>query len=219
MTEIKIWVGNLGKYNEGELVGEWFTLPVSVEEIAAQIGINEEYEEMFIADHESPFSIGEYDSIEKLNEIAERMESMNEEEIEAVAALVENGLVSNFIEGIDELENVMFYDNCNDMSDVAYSWIHDHVGSVEDAVSNPQYYIDAEAVKRDLEIDGYFDELEEENEEEFTEREKENMVDEMIEEGIITSEHYFDYEAFGRDMEIEGTFIYLGQGNYIQYMN
>ena len=29
---LNVWIGNLGKYNEGELVGEWLELPVSKKE-------------------------------------------------------------------------------------------------------------------------------------------------------------------------------------------
>ena len=50
---MKIYLTNLGKYNEGELVGEWVELPASQEELEKvfeRIGINEEYEEYFITD-------------------------------------------------------------------------------------------------------------------------------------------------------------------------
>ena len=30
---LKIYIANLGKYNEGELVGEWLTLPTTDEEL------------------------------------------------------------------------------------------------------------------------------------------------------------------------------------------
>ena len=30
---INIFITNLGKYNEGELIGEWVTLPISEEEL------------------------------------------------------------------------------------------------------------------------------------------------------------------------------------------
>lgn len=53
---LKIFLTNLGKYNEGELVGEWISLPVSEEELEAvkeRIGINEQYEEWFITDYET----------------------------------------------------------------------------------------------------------------------------------------------------------------------
>ena len=30
---LNVWIGNLGKYNEGELVGEWLSLPVTDKEL------------------------------------------------------------------------------------------------------------------------------------------------------------------------------------------
>jgi len=76
--EIRIALTNLGKYNEGELTYAWLSLPATDEEIAESfkeinVAPSTEYEEHFISDYEAPFSIGEYESIMKLNEIAERM--------------------------------------------------------------------------------------------------------------------------------------------------
>ena len=53
---LKIFLTNLGKYNEGYLIGEWVTLPIDndeLEEVKKRIGINEYYEEWFITDYES----------------------------------------------------------------------------------------------------------------------------------------------------------------------
>ena len=51
-NEVKVWVGNLGKYNEGNLVGKWIELPIDeddLEKVLESIGIdNEEYEEIFL---------------------------------------------------------------------------------------------------------------------------------------------------------------------------
>ena len=55
--EIKIWVANLGKYNEGINKGEWFTLPTDMSEIGKKIGLNERYEEWAIHDYEAPFGL------------------------------------------------------------------------------------------------------------------------------------------------------------------
>lgn len=43
MEEMRIYIANLGKYNEGELVGAWFTPPVDFEEVKERIGLNDEY--------------------------------------------------------------------------------------------------------------------------------------------------------------------------------
>ena len=54
---ISIYLTNLGKYNEGELVGEWVELPIkskALEEALQRIGIdNIRYEEFFLTDWES----------------------------------------------------------------------------------------------------------------------------------------------------------------------
>ncbi len=57
----------LGKYNEGELVGAWFTFPIDFEEVKEKIGLNDEYEEYAIHDYELPFTVDEYTSIGELN--------------------------------------------------------------------------------------------------------------------------------------------------------
>ena len=42
--EMSVYIANLGKYNEGELVGAWFTLPVDHEDVAEKIGLGSEYD-------------------------------------------------------------------------------------------------------------------------------------------------------------------------------
>ena len=89
---MNIYLTNLGKYNEGELVGEWVQLPISNEELQAvfkRIGINEEYEEYFITDYECDFyEIGEYESISTLNEMAEKFDDLDEEQEQVVKVLM-----------------------------------------------------------------------------------------------------------------------------------
>lgn len=77
---IKLYIANLGKYNEGELIGDWIELPKTEAEIkqflAEKVGLNEHCEECAIHDYETDLGlqIGEYDSIYKLNELAEQTE-------------------------------------------------------------------------------------------------------------------------------------------------
>ena len=33
MDDMQVYIANLGKYNEGELVGAWFTFPIAFEEV------------------------------------------------------------------------------------------------------------------------------------------------------------------------------------------
>ncbi|MCY8256473.1 antirestriction protein ArdA [Bacillus spizizenii] len=160
MTEIKIWVGNLGKYNEGDLVGEWFTLPADMEEIEEAIGLNEEYEEYYIADFEAPFTIGQHDCIDSLNEIAERIDGMEDYEIEAAAELVGIGAVADFEDGLNEVEDgrVYFYHDCNTMEEVAMEIINE-TGMLDEVPDKVAMYFDYEAYARDLQIESTFLEL------------------------------------------------------------
>ena len=52
MEEMRVFIANLGKYNEGELVGAWFEPPIDMDEVRERIGLNEQYEEYAIHDIE-----------------------------------------------------------------------------------------------------------------------------------------------------------------------
>ena len=69
MDDMQVYIANLGKYNEGELVGAWFTFPIDFEEVKEKIGLNDEYEEYAIHDYELPFTVDEYTSIGELNRL------------------------------------------------------------------------------------------------------------------------------------------------------
>ena len=75
IDDMQVYIANLGKYNEGELVGDWFSFPLDEEVIAERIGLNAEYEEYAIHDTDNfPMEISEYISIEELNRIYEQLE-------------------------------------------------------------------------------------------------------------------------------------------------
>lgn len=77
IDDMQVYIANLGKYNEGELVGDWFSFPLDEEVIAERIGLNAEYEEYAIHDTDNlPMEISEYISIEELNRIYEQLEEL-----------------------------------------------------------------------------------------------------------------------------------------------
>ncbi|MFQ6794497.1 MAG: antirestriction protein ArdA, partial [Thomasclavelia sp.] len=43
MDDMRVYIANLGKYNEGELVGDWFSFPIDEEDVAERIGLNSTY--------------------------------------------------------------------------------------------------------------------------------------------------------------------------------
>ena len=75
IDDMAVYIANLGKYNEGYLVGAWFTFPIDEEDVKEKIGLNEQYEEYAIHDTDNfPIAIGEYVSIEELNEMYEMID-------------------------------------------------------------------------------------------------------------------------------------------------
>ena len=157
---MKIYLTNLGKYNEGELIGEWVELPVSQEELQKvfeRIGINEEYEEYFITDYECDFyEVGEYENLDTLNEIAERIEELDKEESKVVKALMSE-LGYTLDEAIEKTNNGdyrMYYD-CDSMTDIAYQVVEE-CGYLENVPDNVARYFDYESFGRDLGIEGTY---------------------------------------------------------------
>lgn len=153
---LNIYLTNLGKYNEGQLVGEWVKLPATEEELAAvkkRIGINEQYEECFITDYETDISgleVSEYSNLEELNELAETLENLDSDIIEA---LLYFGV--EFDEIVEKAEECMVYSDCKDMSDVAMAYAEE-TGLLNSIPENLRYYFDFEAFGRDMEIEGNF---------------------------------------------------------------
>lgn len=72
--KINVFVSNLAKYNDGELTGQWTTLPVDDVNKDILEPIDAVGKEWFISDYEAPFKIGEYDNLYALNELAEALE-------------------------------------------------------------------------------------------------------------------------------------------------
>ena len=149
---------NLGKYNEGELIYTWLSLPATDEEITAamdKIGINEEYEEFFITDYENDYdyAVGEYDNLEDLNEKAETLEAIDDYQMEIIKALISEGGY-DLGEAIDKADDCIYFPDCNDMSDVAYQLVEE--GIFLEVPENIKCYLDYDAIGRDLNIEGTF---------------------------------------------------------------
>lgn len=147
---MEAFITNLGKYNEGELIGKWISLPISEEEleqVLQEIGINEEYEEYFFTDYDCEVSLnlGEYESIEHLNELAEKLES---DVIKAVAELygIEEAMET------DENDWIIYF-NIHTDYDLGYYIIEESGGYDTSELGNLSNYIDYEAFGRDVRLE------------------------------------------------------------------
>lgn len=163
------FITNLGKYNEGELVGEWVKFPTTAEgmkKVFERIGIGQKddfgnpYEEWFITDYDCYVDglydkLGEYESLDELNYLASKLDEMSQGEYEQFQAAVEIGDHSGSVQEIINLtENLDCYDVYPDIHD------HDDLGRyyIEelDAMQVPEHlrnYIDYEAYGRDIALE------------------------------------------------------------------
>jgi len=167
---LNIYLTNLGKYNEGELLGEWVELPIIDEELNKvfdriqichdNIVYTDEcgtpYEEYFITDYETDINgleVGEYSNLDKLNEIAKSLEDLDEHEKEVVKVLLGEGY--ELTDAMEKKDDCMIYYNCNDMEDVAREYV-EQVGLLNDIPSNLQNYFDFESFGRDMSFEGHY---------------------------------------------------------------
>lgn len=154
--EIRIYLANLAAYNRGMLVGKWFDLPNDVPEMVKEVmtlpGSAPGDEEWAIHDYEAPFEIEEYDNLDDLNELAERLESLDEDyDLPRVLFLV-NTIGMEWSEALDSYEDVTFYPDMT-LEDLVYEFLEEGIYSPESL----EYYIDYEAIGRDLQMDGYYE--------------------------------------------------------------
>lgn len=155
MEEMRVYITNLGKYNEGELVGEWFIPPLDWDIIKERIGLNDEYEEYAIHDWELPFDISEYTSIEEINNLYNMAEELASMDIGEAIRDIQNAFFSSFKELYEHKDDIICYLDCNDMTEVAY-YLIDECGSLGEIPTSIQNYIDYESYGRDLDISGSF---------------------------------------------------------------
>ncbi|WP_075809127.1 antirestriction protein ArdA [Paraclostridium sordellii] len=155
MKEMRVYITNLGKYNEGELIGDWFVPPIDWEDVKARINLNDEYEEYAIHDWELPFGINEYSSIEDINRLSNMAEELKSIGMEESIVDIQNTFFSSFEELYKNKDDIICYSTCNDMTDVAYYFI-DECGILGEISDSVRAYIDYGSYGRDLEMSGRF---------------------------------------------------------------
>jgi len=159
--EIKGFITNLGKYNEGKLIGKWITFPIDEDElndVLKEIGCayededgnmqNPEYEEYFFTDWECDvdLDLGEYINIENVNELAESINDIDDDLAEAIIEL-------DGIDGLANADHYMFLPEVNSDYDLGYYWIEESGCYDLDKLGNLRNYIDYEKFGRDCRLD------------------------------------------------------------------
>lgn len=174
----RIFLTNLGKYNEGELVGEWVALPTTKEnlsQVMKRIGIGSKdafgqpYEEWFISDYDCEISylvecLGEYANLNELNYLAAKIEDLDEYEFTMLESVLEydggGGIrcAADVINVIENLDCYQLYDGAYNERDLGFYLLEESGFCNLDELGNLRNYIDYEAFGRDysLETEGGF---------------------------------------------------------------
>ena len=163
------FITNLGKYNEGELVGEWVKFPTTAEELKEvfkRIGIGQRddfgqpYEEWFITDYDCYVDglyskLGEYENLDELNYLASKLDEMDQGEYAQFQAGMEMGdhcgSLQEIINLTENLDCYEVYPDIHDYDDLGRYYIEEL-----DAMQVPEHlqnYIDYEAYGRDVAMD------------------------------------------------------------------
>ena len=104
--DLRVYVGNIGRYNEGSLVGGWATLPMGRDDLDAflrdRVGIDgERYEEYRIDDFDLPDwlpagpgerVVDERTSLEDLNVMAGVLSTLDEDDAAKARIWIEEGM-------------------------------------------------------------------------------------------------------------------------------
>ena len=163
------FITNLGKYNEGELVGEWVKFPTTAEEmkeVFKRIGIGQKddfgnpYEEWFITDYDCYVDglydkLGEYENLDELNYLASKLDEMSDSEYAQFQAGMEMGdhcgSLQEIINLTENLDCYEIYPNIEDYDDLGRYYIDElEVMQIPEHLQN---YIDYEAYGRDVAMD------------------------------------------------------------------
>ena len=163
------FITNLGKYNEGELVGEWVKFPTTAEELKEvfkRIGIGQKddfgqpYEEWFITDYDCYVDglyskLGEYENLDELNYLASKLDEMSESEYAQFQAGMEMGdhcgSLQEIINLTENLDCYEVYPNIHDYDDLGRYYIEEL--DVMQVPEHLQNYIDYEAYGRDVALE------------------------------------------------------------------
>ena len=163
------YITNLGKYNEGELVGETLKFPTTKEEVQGllkRIGVDGvRYEEFFITSFDGDVLglydyLTEYENLDELNHLACLLSELDKSDLEKFEAAVASGEhtsgVGDLINLVENLDCYDFYIGVSDDETLGRIYAEDM--ELINIPENLRDYFDYEAYGRDMRIneDGGF---------------------------------------------------------------
>ena len=153
MTVFEAYITNLGKYAEGQLVGETLKFPATTEEVRSllkTIGVDGvRYEEFFITAFDGDVMglydyLTEYENLDELNHLAHLISELGSDEIETLEAALNKG---DHTSSVADIINLVHNLDCYDL----------HPGVSDDETLGRIYVEDMERLEVPEDIINYFD--------------------------------------------------------------
>lgn len=217
----RAYVTNLGKYNEGELVGEWVNFPIDEDEfneVLKRIDVGPRYEEWFVTDYDCNLNgfdwqeLGEYPGFTKLQDFGQLIADITD--VDAVSNAYE--VTGDLQDAIDGIENgdIYFYPDVSNWTEWGYYIVDNIYGGNIAALGADEIerFFDYAALGRELDLESWGDDNVSAGEywcgdEDASDSEiGEAYVDDVGFEGVANPENYFDYTEFGRNNGYDCTF-------------
>ena len=169
MTVFEAYITNLGKYAEGQLVGETLKFPATTEEVQSllkNIGVDGvRYEEFFITAFDGDVMglydyLTEYENLDELNHLAHLISELDSDEIETLEAVLNKGdhtsSVADIINLVHNLDCYSLHPGVTDDETLGRIYVEDM--ELLDVPDNVLPYFDFEAYGRDVRINegGHF---------------------------------------------------------------
>ena len=179
MIEIRGFITNLGRYNEGELLGEWITFPIEeeeLEEVLQRIGVSDKpnedgdyYEEYFFTDWEYECTLAEechvqlglkeYMNVETVNNLVEKLEDVDERILGAIQECTYPWDLDACL-NIYKENKYIYYGTKNTLDDIAHfeadEWMHMNIQD-KHIIEWVQRYFDYKFYARDLKDWRYYE--------------------------------------------------------------
>lgn len=160
---LKIFITNLSEYNNGNLIGEWVSLPSDssfINQTIRKILSSDDSEEVFITDWEwdnkTIFEIDEYENIQLLNSKLFKLSELTPYQLESIYFLIKEGICvcDDLDECINQSYDVVIHRN-KSMRDIGIERIKEIVGlnEIPSIITNN---IDYDGVGEEIRVGGYF---------------------------------------------------------------
>lgn len=149
---MQVFIVNLDRYKEDQIRGSWFEPPIDLEEMKERIGLDGKYKEYAIFDYDLPFEIDESTPVSDINRICGAIGEIEGSPLYDALSEVQRHWFGSIEELLENIDNIMYYPDSENMTDVARVFIEETV----DIPSHLQKYMNYEVYGRDLDSTGNF---------------------------------------------------------------